>query len=174
MRTGLCIIAFRWGFLWGTSLGSKPCSDSCLVNHLNKFSNKVPTSEVKKFPPRRREAQHRTPSTKSSRAKFSVNNTRVIVQVALPSQDGRINCLFWSNLIDLNTQHDWDGGLVFKADRHSAWNNPSVLLDFLSNKAVVLHVWRVTSPRQKKKNKTTANHILWQCYRLFAGNEVAY
>ena len=48
MRTRLCIIAFRRGFLWGTSLGSKPCSDSCLVNHLNKFSNKVPTSVVKK------------------------------------------------------------------------------------------------------------------------------
>ena len=94
MRTGLCIAAFRRGFLWGTSLGSKPCSDSCLVNHLNKFSNKVPTSEVKKFPARRREAQHRTPSTRSSRAKFSVNNKRVIVQVALPSPDGRLTACF--------------------------------------------------------------------------------
>lgn len=36
----------QWSFLWRTSLGSKPCSDSCLVNHLNKFSNGVPTSEV--------------------------------------------------------------------------------------------------------------------------------
>lgn len=36
----------QWTFLWRTSVGSKPCSDSCLVNHLIKFSNRVPTSEV--------------------------------------------------------------------------------------------------------------------------------
>lgn len=33
-------IVYAWGrswrILWGTSLGSKPCSDSCLVNHLRK------------------------------------------------------------------------------------------------------------------------------------------
>lgn len=34
-------------FLWRTSLGSKPCSDSCLVNHLNTFSNRGPNSELK-------------------------------------------------------------------------------------------------------------------------------
>lgn len=49
-KDGVVQSYIEWNFLWRTSLGSKPCSDSCLVIHLNKFNNPVPASEVEKNP----------------------------------------------------------------------------------------------------------------------------
>ena len=182
MRTRLCIIAFRRGFLWGTSLGSKPCSDSCLVNHLNKFSNKVPTSEVKKkkkIPPRRCKAQHRTPSTK-----FSVNNTRVIVQVTLPSQDGRLTCLLVlirSNLFEYPTWLETMVCFLKLTDtaRGTGAHFPSAaqplrLAWLLEQQSCRPAHFRVTSPRKKKKKNSRPHSvtlfpvICWERSRLLS------